>query len=144
MPSCEAHQGQLLDYLYDLLEGEERTALLSHLETCGDCRAALDRAKWEQNLLATAARLAVPAVRFEAPSAQPVEAAPVLLPMPDRKPARRWRHLLVAAAVLIALGIPGWLIGRSVSDYNAARRSVDQGEQAVAQANEKLTKIESD
>src|SRR3954468_23212517 len=102
MPSCDTHQGQLLDYLYDLLEVEERTALLSHLEACADCRAALERARGEQNLLATAARLAFPAVRLEAPSAEPAaEPAPVLLPMPDRKPARRWRHVLAAAAVLI-------------------------------------------
>ena len=45
MASCEQTQAQLLAYLYDLLEAEERQALQTHLDQCPVCQAALERAK---------------------------------------------------------------------------------------------------
>jgi len=100
MQSCQRSQGELLDYVYDLLEEGERRTLQEHLEDCDSCRSALAQAQQHQRLLATAAKHEFPSVRFETPNgaqpqtirfSRPVRHAPML----------RW---LAAASVLIAVG----------------------------------------
>src|SRR4051794_6166675 len=107
MNSCEAYQGQMLEYLYDLLEDGERQALRAHLDTCPACQAALVRAQAQRQLLAAAARMAFPAVLFAPPAA--AEAVATVVPLPARR--RAWPRWAVAAAVLLALaglGVPGY------------------------------------
>jgi anti-sigma factor RsiW len=95
MDPCNACRDQLLDYLYDLLDGEETQALRAHLESCPACQEALKQAQRQQSLLAAAAKMEFAEVRFEPPVEEPVPAthevgAPTLLPLIPRR--RRPRH----------------------------------------------------
>jgi hypothetical protein len=130
METCEHCQSQLLEYLYDLIEGEERHTLASHLEQCSACQAALVTARAQQRLLAAAAKPQFAGFRFEAPPAE--AAVRVTIPVstkPVRRPLIRWA---VAAAVLLAaagLGIPGAHYG---SEYAQARRAISEHQTLVA------------
>ncbi|HEY7154976.1 MAG TPA: zf-HC2 domain-containing protein, partial [Gemmataceae bacterium] len=69
MYNCETCRSLMLEYLYDLLEGEERQTLEAHLTNCPACQAELVKAKGQRQLLATAAKMEFPDVRFTAPAA---------------------------------------------------------------------------
>src|SRR5436190_1741258 len=56
MLGCHACQDQMLEYLYDLLDGAERRELEGHLASCPACQAALVLSRGQQKLLAAAAR----------------------------------------------------------------------------------------
>src|SRR5438309_12054801 len=86
MLSCESCRGQLLEYLYDLLDGAERQGLQEHVEQCPACQAALVKARAHQQLLGKAAKSEFPGVRFEAP------ATPVVLPLSTSLPRRAVRR----------------------------------------------------
>ena len=105
MHDCNHYQTLLLEHLYGLLDDADNQALLDHLGSCGACQAALDKARHQQSLLATAAKEAFPSVRFEPPAE---EAPAEVIPLPqlaERKPtARRWVRWAAAAAVLLAIG----------------------------------------
>ena len=73
MHTCPSCQAQMLEYLYDLLDATERQAMQDHLDACPACRAELARARDQQQLLAAAARMEFPDVRF---TARPVGTAP--------------------------------------------------------------------
>src|SRR5438132_587066 len=104
MGSCVYYRAVLLDYLYDLLEDDESQKLRNHLESCDSCRAALLQAQGQQKLLATAARLPFPGVRFEAPLTTESSAGPATLKLPARLPRGNWGRYVAAAAVLLAVG----------------------------------------
>jgi hypothetical protein len=133
MERCELYQALLLEYLYDLLEGHERQSLETHLAECAGCRAALETAKQQQQLLAKAAKTEFAGVRFQAPAAS--EPAPATIPMPSpvRKSRPTFRRWALAAAVLLAVGVGGSGIWVS-HDYAVAKGKVD--EQRFALANE--------
>src|SRR5262245_23873102 len=83
MLGCHGCQELLLDFLYDLLDQADQRPLLDHLAGCPACQAALESARAQQKLLAQAARLSFPDVRFTPPTEAPPEPAPpaqVLLP----------------------------------------------------------------
>ncbi|MBI1913693.1 MAG: hypothetical protein HYS12_02895 [Planctomycetes bacterium] len=154
MDRCTHYQTQMLDYVYDLLDEDVVRALALHLEHCADCQAALREARGQQQLLAAAARLEFPSVCFRVPQeAAPVplsvpaqdEPAPLLIPARPKLPlplpsppggegrvrgarSRRfaWRAWLSAAAVLLALSVPGWFSW----DYLSARHDLDRSESA--------------
>src|SRR4051812_9926408 len=124
MLSCAASQVQLLEYLYDVLDPAERQALESHLAACPACAAALNRTRTQQELLASAARLQFPQLKFEAPAQ-----TPAVLPLEARRRARRARQVrwAVAAAVLLALGLPAL---KFANDYTKAQHLVAANERA--------------
>ena len=135
MHSCPSCRAEMLEYLYDLLDESERRAMQEHLDACANCRAELDRARGQQQLLKTAARMEFPGVRFVAPAEQVEAVAPTAV-LPMTRPAtkmRPWRRWAAAAAVLLALagaGVPGYW---AEHDYAQARRVVEEKE-AVALA----------
>jgi anti-sigma factor RsiW len=146
MNSCETSQVQLLEYLYDLLDGADRQALEAHLAGCPACQAALARARSQQHLLAAAAKVQFPAVAFQPPppAAPPAEsvtaAAPASIPFaavaraPAPKKPVRWGRWAAAAAVLLAvtgLGVPAAIIG---SDVRRTQRDVEAQEKTIAEA----------
>src|SRR5471030_2250947 len=102
MNSCPPCQAQMLEYLYDLLDEAERQAMQNHLDGCAACRAELARTKGQQQLLAAAARMEFPDVRFAAPTgpapkAEALARTPAVIPMPQPAkkrtlPWRRWRR----------------------------------------------------
>jgi anti-sigma factor RsiW len=131
MHTCPECQAQMLEYLYDLLDEPERQAMQAHLAACALCRAELAKAENQQKLLATAARMEFPYVRFIAPVEQ---TAPAVLPMTRAtKKARAWRRWATAAAILLALAglsAPGYWMER---DYSQASRIIAE-KKAVALA----------
>ena len=95
MNSCPECQTQMLEYLYDLLDAPERQAMQAHMADCAPCRAELAKATGQQKLLAAAARMEFPGVRFAAPTEQVQVAAPAIVPMVrPAKMARPWHRRL--------------------------------------------------
>ena len=156
MLPCNDCRPLILDHLYGLLDAAEAAAVEAHLAGCPECAAARAEAAKMQGLIATAAKGAFPAVRFEAPAAAPGKAArPAAarpsVPAPAGAAARgaapaggrrsvrvaAWASWAVAAAVLVA--IPGTVVpvlgvlGRA----EAARRDAEQtAARAAAAADE--------
>ena len=127
----------MLEYLYDLLDATDRQAVQDHLDACPACQAELARAGEQRRLLAAAARMEFPDVRFTPPVETVQAAAPAVVPMPQpTRKTRPWRRWAAAAAILLALGgvaAPGvWMEG----DYSHANRVVAE-KQAVAYAAQK-------
>jgi hypothetical protein len=131
----------MLEYLYDLLEGAERQAFQGHLDGCAACRAALAQAQAQQNLLAAAARIEFPAVRFQPPTdaITPLLRATVPLPRPQR--SRAWRRWVAAAILLLTLsGVAGAAFWLGV-DYREASAVAERQESAVAEARKEQSEI---
>jgi hypothetical protein len=123
MDPCGPIQAQLLDFLYDLLEADEHRALREHLDYCTTCQAALRQARDQQQLLAAAARMEFPQVRFEPPAeVLPFRQQPAAAH--GRRSWKRYRGLALAlgaaAVVLLALGVGAY-------DYRSACATVNEG-----------------
>ncbi len=143
MQSCETYHAQMLEYLYDLLDEAERQALQGHLDSCAACQAELARARRQQALLAAAARMEFPEVRFVAPEAPVAETPPATLPLVPQRRARPWLRWAVAAIVLLALGGIGGPAAWYGHDYLQTQRTADAGQAALTQALAKLNTLES-
>jgi hypothetical protein len=138
----------MLEYLYDLVEPPERQELEAHVAVCTVCQAELERARGQQRLLASAARMEFAQVRFVPPEPEPtaVQTAPVTLPLtPSASLQRRsWKRWAIAAAVLLLLGGvagPSAWYGRG---YLEARRTAEARGAALASARERLSTIQSE
>jgi anti-sigma factor RsiW len=150
MDHCETHRALMLEYLYDLLEAEQRQALEAHLATCAACQAEMERSRRHKSLLATAARMEFATVRFVAPVDEPATAAPLVAPLPERAVKARpgWQRWAMAAAVLVALGAVagptawyghGYLQARQTAQGRADART--QAQQQLAQAQAQLAQM---
>ncbi len=140
MLSCETRRSQMLEYLYDLLEDDERQALEAHLKDCTVCQAELTRAKAQRQLLAKAAKMEFAGVRFTAPIMGQTLQADVQSGKPQVRP-RRWRRWLAAAAVLLAFslaGTAGWY-GR---DYRQSESIIANAERRIQEAEK--TRLEAE
>jgi hypothetical protein len=104
MASCEQFQAQLLGYLYDLPEAEERESLRQHLQQCAGCQAALARAERQKQLLAAAAKADFPAIRFQPPPAGEVVGSDKRTAKRIWFPQRLWLGSALAASILLLLG----------------------------------------
>ncbi len=136
MHPCPSCQAQMLEYLYDLLDPAERQAVQDHLDACAACRAGLDKAREQQNLLAAAARMEFADVHFAAPAEAP---AVVPMPAPARRKTPSWRRWAAAAAILLAVGglaVPGWSAQEKYAD---AGRIVQKQQAREAGARQRMT-----
>ena len=120
---------EVAPYLLGKLEAEEAGRFEAHLEGCADCRRQLNELGGLPALLAQAAPATpVPdglrartltAVRERAAEAEPAgvaeQAAVAAAPAPVRRAwwRRRWLAVAVAAALVVALAVPGalWVFG---------------------------------
>ena len=102
MTTCEQVRAQLLSYLYDLLDENEKLAADAHLGSCEGCQLALAAAQRQQRLLAAAAKTAFPNVTFERPKAVPAEALTSASP---KRAFPRAFHFALAASMFLALGL---------------------------------------
>jgi len=104
MKPCDNFQAQLLDYLYGLMDPEEVEAFSAHLKDCAGCKSTLSRSESHKQLLAQAARLEFPEVRFD-PTELPPTAAKKRPALVGATPGRSgWVRWALAAAVLLAIG----------------------------------------
>src|SRR6516165_957338 len=124
MERCELYQALMLEHLYDLLEGQERQSMETHLAGCAGCRAALESAKQQQCLLAKAAKTEFTAVQFQAPAGSEPAPATIPMPAPVRRARPNFRRWALAAAVLLAVSVGGAGIWVS-NDYAAAKGEFD-------------------
>jgi hypothetical protein len=137
MFDCETCRSQMLEYLYDLLEGDERQDWEAHLKDCSACQAALVQAKNQQQLLAKAAKMEFADVRFSAPPAEApaplISDQPAVLPLQRARRPRSWRRWLAAAVVLVTLcaAIPAVWYGR---DYQRAEQTIAFAMNRIEQA----------
>jgi hypothetical protein len=133
MKSCEQVRSQLLEHLYDLLEGEDGHALADHLDQCNNCQTELKHAREQMALIAEAAKQEFPHVHFIPPADEVDTAARAARPSRFRF---RWA---VAAAVLLAvagLGVPTTL-------YWAQQAQVTHAENALQQAKDQLARADA-
>jgi hypothetical protein len=112
----------MLEYLYGLLEGQERQAWDAHLKECAACQAELSRAAAQRQLLAHAAKMNFAHVTFAPPN------APDTVPIrrPEIKRPQRWRWL-AAAGILLAAALTTVVGGYSL-DYRRTQDSVAHAE----------------
>src|SRR5712692_4852744 len=131
MKSCDQIRSQLLEHLYDLLEGEDGHALAGHLEQCSHCQAELGRVREQMALIAEAAKAEFPHVHF-IPPLDEVDAA--ARPVSPSRFRFRWA---VAAAVLLAvagLGVPAALYWRQGAQVTQADNALQQAKDQLARA----------
>src|SRR5438132_4509889 len=140
MTTCEQYQAQLLAYLYDLLDADERLALQAHVEQCAACQAAVTQAKAQQQLLAAAAKREFAAVKFEAPAehAPAQTTTPVLRIQRVRRASSAWA---IAASVLVLIGIGasgGWWTTTYWQEKHTAEARAEAYKQQLALVNERV------
>jgi hypothetical protein len=147
MDRCQHCQEQLLDFLYDLLDEPDQIALEAHLVGCAACQAALTRARRQQDILASVARLECDSLHFEIPTDEPVPepAAPLeepaVLPLPHRParaPRRFWQPWVAAAATLLVIAGAGLYFHL---DQAAARERVAQDQQRWQDTTAELAQV---
>ncbi len=139
MLSCATCCAQMLEYLYDLLEGDERQAWETHVKECAACQTELERTRAQQQLLARAAKMDFSHVRFEPPATAPTHFAssPRLVSMRPQ----RWRRWLAAASVLLAVSVAG-AAGWFGHDYRRTEDAVAQAENRLEQAKKERLQAE--
>ncbi len=133
MLTCTTCQEQMLDHLYDLLDESEQRAFLDHVAGCVACQAALEVARGQKALLAKAAKLHFPEVRFVPPTEQPV-----VLPLRRRGRGLSLARWAMAAALLLAVVGLGTPLVRNYVSYRTASQTVRDHEQTVSQQQEQL------
>ena len=146
MLTHERFRELLLDYLYDLLDPAEAAQMEAHVSAHPEARLELDRAR---SLLAAAARVEFPAVRFEAPTAPQEAALQPASPRPsETAPATRTRSLrrviigwAAAICALLAVGGLSYPTARHLSGYFHAEDQLAAADHNLKTANADLTKL---
>jgi len=105
--NCNKTQALLLDYLFDVLDQDEKQPFDSHLKSCGDCQKELGRTKNQHKLLKSATLDSFPEVMFRAEDLL----APVTIPAEPQKTGKAWsisRWGLMVAATALVMFFPVW------------------------------------
>jgi hypothetical protein len=145
MDNCGRCQNLLLDYLYDLLEGDELWAVEEHLKHCPTCATALEQARQQKLLLALAARMQCAPGSFQAPAEPPPrqrEPAPAVVRIPA--PRRPWLRWAVAAAVVLALAGLSAPAGWYWHDYAVTRQAADDYQAALTATSRQINQTDAD
>ncbi len=120
MKPCLLIDDRLEAFQEDLLDPEERREVELHLTECGDCRAAIKRARAVEEALEAAADMEV-----VSPAAA---AAAVRRAKARMAPRTRWRDSLpMAAAAVVVIGMLGWFIGPGRASQAEVVRSAKSG-----------------
>lgn len=114
MLTPEQFQEQLLPYLYDILDAEERHQVEATLAASAEARASLEQAKATRELMALAVKDHFPEVTF-APPKRTADPGRRRLPPPIKQPRREWVGWALAATIVLAVigtggyfSIRGW------------------------------------
>jgi len=101
--SCEAFDDAIAEFALEILDADERDALLAHAATCVRCSAELQRMSAAADRLTLLAPECEPPVGFEQRVMESLSAQPRQRVRPVR-PVRLWQ-LAAAAAVLFIVGV---------------------------------------
>lgn len=101
-PGCEAVRPLLPDVAVGVADGDDRAAVLAHVEACATCRAELDVLGSTADELLLLVPPAEPPAGFEAAVMARLSATPAPAPPPDLAAHRRPTRRLVAAGVALA------------------------------------------
>lgn len=146
MLGCDHCQQQLLPYLYDLLEGEERQQVQWHLESCPSCQTALQAARAQQTLFAEAVKEPQADVTFTPPAPAKVRAATgastIVMPRPVRRRPFYRNRAAVAAGLLFVLFLGGGGVSWGLWRTHAHR--LGDAEQRLARAREEAEKLQQE
>lgn len=141
MLTHERFRELVLDYLYDLLDAPEAAQMESYLAAQPEARLELERAR---GLLAEAARVEFPSVRFEAPRSgqetvvQPAAPSPLPAAAPSPAPRSMRRVIIgwaIAAAALLAVGGLTYPAARHLSGYYHAKERLADADRDLRVAN---------
>jgi hypothetical protein len=118
MLSPEQFREQVLPYLYDVLDEEERRVFEATLQSSPEARVTLEHAKAKQQMLAAAVRNHFPDVTFAAPPLPTRNSNRLDEYQPRRRPERssgRWLPWAVAATLVVGVlggggywSVTGW------------------------------------
>jgi anti-sigma factor RsiW len=144
MSNCETYQAQLLEYLYDLLDPADRSALQDHLKGCPACQAALDQAQQQQQVIKAAAKKEFAGVRFVAPTEPPSISFPKKRSQPAHSTLGTWRGMALAASLLLALTAISGLGYKYGTDYVAVKRLVEDNRLALNNARSDQKRLQQD
>lgn len=105
--NCKTAQSLLFDYLFDLLDQDEKQPLENHLGGCKACQGELVWARNRQKFLKSATLETFPEVQFRAEDLLGSATIPANSPIAVRSWSSLQWGLLVAAAVLLLI-LPVW------------------------------------
>jgi anti-sigma-K factor RskA len=119
-------------YALGALQGEEKSALEKHIESCADCRSELDHLRGDTALLALSAAGPKPPQRSRERLMKALAREPKLRPAPQRA----WYGILgwVTAAAMALLAFGFW------GQYENSKRQVSIMERATVEQQEALEK----
>lgn len=111
---CTDFENRLNELLDDRLSPQEDAALVSHAENCLDCREMLAaQESLFRGMAVLARRTPLPDLGTRVLGELNTPAAPISLPPVVRKPVRWMTLLASAAAVLVAVSVGMWIVGRN-------------------------------
>ena len=130
---CEHCLPQLLPFVYDLLEPDERADVAAHLEGCVSCSEAMKSAREHAGLLAEAVKDRTGGIVFQAPPEHAVTAsAPTVAMARPRRPLFLINRWSIAATLLLAFFSVGGVIGWNIWRENAGQ--LEQAQERLAKA----------
>jgi hypothetical protein len=120
---CSEATAMLDELALDVLPGDQRTAVLAHVEECGDCRQVLDELCEAADELLLAAPTVEPPAGF---GDRVLERTQGQGRRADVAPPRRrlpvWMAAAAAAVFLVLGGVTGAVVGRSTGDGDSGKR----------------------
>jgi uncharacterized membrane-anchored protein YhcB (DUF1043 family) len=142
--TCKHCQEQLLHYLYDVLDPDERAAIAQHLDECVACQAVRDALVAQQELLAEAAKESFAEVTFQPPTGTPKRFGEPTQILPRRQRGFSWVRVAVAACIAIfvlgggTMGVMGWFrtkdeIQVAEAKLDKAKKDADRYQQSLEQ-----------
>ncbi|MSR30962.1 MAG: hypothetical protein EXR99_05590 [Gemmataceae bacterium] len=120
MWNCETTKTRILESLYSLLEPREVEEFEAHCLACPSCQSLREASKGQKEMLAAAARIQFPNIRFT----PPIETLPMASsPRQFSKLARR--VFALAAMLILALGVGTFLQFRSLGNDHKTVKDFD-------------------
>jgi len=149
--NCDDCRGQMLEWLHDLLEGAEASAIASHVESCAACGNFAAEEKGRQGRWKAALREKYPELKFQPPASKTISRGSLGKILPEM-PRSLVYAVAASALVAIGLGTAITLAEARVSSANAvalAKRNAlealqNRENQAVARLNQQREKGEGE
>ena len=145
----EERQAKLLEYLYDLLEADEKAEIERWLAQDPEAQVALRQAEEQKRLLLAAAKTKFADVRFQPPAPRPAARTIPLPNLPRKRLRSRWAVAAGLAAAVIVGGAIYWNGARPLRDtlanaderYETAQRQLQEAERPIGEKQRRITQL---